>query len=364
MVFNKIEDCCNFAFDSLDGVYGWSTEVIAIIIFVVIFNFLTKVILAKLHKRLERQNKIWKDSFVKALHTPLSYFIWIFALIQTFDLIATRIYYEIPIDRRHHLIAVAALFCVSWFFLRWKRLVVQRMTVKCKNKEINLDPGKISVLDKLATVAIIFFSILILMEITHRSVNTLIAFGGVGGLALAFASQEIIANFFGGFMIYLTQPFTLGDWILIPDHAIEGYVEDIGWYMTRIRSLDKRPIYIPNSIFSKLIVITPSRMSHRQIKETIGIRYNDLPKLKQVVSDIKEMLKQHSDIDNNQSIIARLNSFGESSVDILINVYTQTTSTEGFMKIKEDVLLKISEILIKHDAQFAFPTQVSILQRD
>jgi len=364
MLLNQIENCCTFALDALDGIYGWSSEVIAIVLFVLIFNLVTKYLLKRIHNRLERQNKIWQDSFVKALHTPLSYFVWIFAIIQTFDLIASRLYEEMPIERRHNLIAVAALVCVSWFFLRWKHFVVERMTTKCKNKEIALDPGKISVLDKLATVAIIFFSILILMEITHRSINTLIAFGGVGGLALAFASQEIIANFFGGFMIYLTKPFTLGDWILIPDHSIEGYVEEIGWYMTRIRSLDKRPIYIPNSIFSKLIVITPSRMSHRQIKETIGIRYNDLPKLKQVVADIKEMLQNHPDIDHNQSIIARLNTFSECSVDILISVYTQTTSTEGYMRIKEDVLLKISEILVNQKAEFAFPTQVSIVQKD
>ena len=179
----------------------------------------------------------------------------------------------------------------------------------------------------------------------------------IGGLALAFASQEIIANFFGGFMIYLTQPFTIGDWILIPDHQIEGIVEEIGWYMTRIRSLDKRPIYIPNTIFSKLIVITPSRMSHRQIKELIGLRCEDLPKIKNVMEDLKGMLQAHPDLDHHQPVIVRLAGFGQFSLDISLITYTQTTSTEGFMKIKEDVLLKIAEVLDKHGAALASPLE-------
>ncbi len=364
MMLNNFEDCCAFAIAALDGVYGWVSETISITIFVFVFNFLAKWVLKRLHQRLESQKKIWKICFVKAIYTPLSYFVWFFASIQILDLIASRIFVNLPVDNRHTLIAVGALCTFCWFLMRWKSFVVSYMHAKSKTKEITIDPGKIGALDKIGTVTIIFFSILMMMEITNRSVNTIIAFGGVGGLALAFASQELIANFFGGFMIYLTQPFTIGDWILIPDHNIEGYVEDIGWYMTRIRSLDKRPIYIPNSIFSKLIVITPSRMSHRQIKETISIRCEDVSKIKSVVVGLKEMLQVHPDLDHQQPIIARFTSFGSSSLEILINVYTQTTSTEGFLKIKEDVLLKIVDVVEMHGAQLAMPTQhIAILDK-
>jgi len=342
---------------ALDGLYGWGSEAIAVILFVFVFNFFIKWLLRTLQKRFERQKKIWKDSFVKALYAPLSCYVWFFAGLQTLDLIASRLYEELPITGRHMLLAAGAVLMLTWFLLRWKRHIVQQMISKSKNREVAIDCGKIDAINKIVTVAILFFSILTLLEVTHRSVNTLIAFGGVGGLALAFASQEIIANFFGGFMIHLTQPFTIGDWIFIPDHSIEGTVEEIGWYMTRIRSLDKRPIYIPNAIFSKLIVMTPSRMSHRQIKETIGIRSQDLPKLRAIVNDLKEMLQQHPELDHHQPIIARLVTFGQYSLDIYIQAFTRTTDTEGYMKIKEDVLLRIVGILEKHGAELSTPTQ-------
>lgn len=360
MVVDKVNDCCNFAIAALDGVYGWAAEAVAIVIFVLIFNFLAKWILKRLHRRFEKQKNPWKDSFVQSLFRPLSYFVWFFAIIQTIDLIATRLDMDFSDTLRHSIVGVGAILIFAWFLLRWKKMVVRNLITKSKNREITIDQGKIGAIDKVLTVGIAFLTILILLEATDRSVNTLIAFGGVGGLALAFASQEIIANFFGGFMIYLTQPFTIGDWIQIPDHSIEGIVEEIGWYMTRVRSLDKKPIYIPNSIFSKLIVITPSRMSHRQFKETIGVRSEDLPKTRQITSDIKEMLQQHLEIDRSQPIIVRLAAFGQYSMDLYVSAFILAIDTDGYMKVKEDVLYKIAAILTKHGAELATPIQKSI----
>lgn len=355
--FNQIDDCCLLAIDILDGLYGWLSEAIGIVIVVFLVNFLAKWILNRLHLLFEKKNKHWADSFIQAIYRPLSSFVWFFAAVQTLDLISARIYTPIPTELRHDILAVAGVLAFGWFLIRWKHNVVSRMLFKSKNREITLDQGKIGAIDKLLTVAIIFFVMLMLLEATDRSMNTIIAFGGVGGLALAFASQEVIANFFGGFMIYLTQPFTVGDWISIPDHSIEGVVEEIGWYMTRVRSLDKRPIYIPNSIFSRLIVITPSRMSHRVFKETINLRNQDLPKVKKISQEIKEMLQQHLEIDRSQSIIVRLTNFGVYSVDILISACTTVIDNEGFLKVKEDLLFKIAEIIEKNGAEFATPTQ-------
>lgn len=353
MLLESIQYCCNLTLAALDGVYGWYSEAIAILIFVLIFNFLAKWILRRLHHRYERQKKIWKDSFVRALYLPLSYYVWFFAIVHAIELIAENVEEGITIKSMHTVLAAGAVIAFAWFLMRWKNNIVQYMISRSKNREITVDPGKIDAIDKIVTVAIFFFVILILLEVTDRSVNTLIAFSGVGGLALAFASQEIISNFFGGFMIYLTQPFAIGDWIHLPEKNIEGTVEEIGWYMTRIRSLDKRPIYIPNSIFSKIVVITPSRMSHRQIKETIGIRPEDLPKLKTIISEIRDMLQQNPEIDRNQQILVNLSTFGQSSIDITISAYTIATDTASFMRVKEDILYKITNILSKNDAQLA-----------
>jgi MscS family membrane protein len=325
---------------------------------VVIFNFFIKALLRRLHLRFHRQHKPWQDSFVSAVYKPLSYYIWIIAIINAANIINENLMGHSFFESLHTLLSMTGVLAFAWFLLRWKKNVVAFMSEKSRKNEITLDAGKVDVIGKLTTIIIIFITILLLLEASNRSMNTLIAFGGVGGLAIAIASQEIIGNFFGGFMIYLNQPFVVGDWILLTDSKIEGYVEDIGWYMTRIRTFDKRPVYVPNSIFSKSVVMNPSRMSHRQIKETIGLRNRDMPALRAIILNIRKMLQDHDDIDQELRIIVSFANFGPYSLEILIDAYAKTLDSENFAYVKEDVLLKIADILVQHGADMAYPTTV------
>ena len=123
-------------------------------------------------------------------------------------------------------------------------------------------------------------------------------------------------------MIYLDRPFTIGDWIRSPDREIEGTVESIGWRLTVVRTFDKRPLYIPNSVFTTLTVENPSRMSNRRIKETIGIRYQDANKMGEIVAEVKSMLEQHDEIDTSQTLIVNFNAYSSSSLDFFyIHLY-------------------------------------------
>ena len=106
------------------------------------------------------------------------------------------------------------------------------------------------------------------------------------GIAVGFAAKDLLANFFGGLMVYLDRPFAIGDWIRSPDREIEGTVEEIGWRVTCIRTFDKRPIYVPNSVFTQVTVENPSRMLNRRIYETIGVRYDDAAKVRDIITDV------------------------------------------------------------------------------
>jgi MscS family membrane protein len=189
------------------------------------------------------------------------------------------------------------------------------------------------------------------------SVSGVMAFGGIGGIAVGFAAKDLLANFFGGLMIYLDRPFKVGDWIRSPDKNIEGTVEEIGWRQTRIRTFDKRPLYVPNATFASISVENPSRMTNRRIYETIGVRYDDVGRVKAIVADVHAMLRQHEEIDQEQTLIVNLNSFGASSVDFFIYTFTRTTNWIRFHEIKQDVLLRIIEIIEARGAEVAFPTQ-------
>lgn len=351
-----LRHCCELMLSILDGDYGWQSEILSLILVVIIFSFLAKWVLKRLHRRFEKQKKIWKDSFVQALYAPLNFYTWFFAFFYATNLIIPKEYSETYLKSLHLILVLTAILTLSWFILRWKKTLIRLMIAKSKNREITIDHGRIDAIDKMLTVLIIFLTILLLLEASDRSINTLIAFGGIGGLALAFASQEIIANFFGGLMIYATQPFSIGDCINLPEKNIEGQVEEIGWYMTRVRTLEKRPLYIPNSTFTRIVVMNPSRMSCRQFKEVIALRYCDLGVIKPVMEDIAAMLYGLPGIARDQKIIVALDTVENAALNISITAYTITTDTEEFGQIKQEIWLRIIDIVTKHGAEISFPT--------
>jgi len=173
---------------------------------------------------------------------------------------------------------------------------------------------------------------------------------------VGFAARDLLANFFGGLMIYMDRPFSVGDWIRSPDRNIEGTVEKIGWRLTMIRTFDKRPLYVPNSAFANISVENPSRMLNRRIYEKIGVRYDDAAKLPVIVRDIEAMLKSHEEIDQAQTLMVNFNKFADSALEFFVYTFTKTTNWQYFHAVKQDVLFKINEIIESHGAEIAFPT--------
>jgi len=219
-----------------------------------------------------------------------------------------------------------------------------------------MDPTTVSAVAKLFRAAVIITATLVAMQLFGYSVSGLLAFGGIGGIAIGFAAKDLLANFFGGLMIYLDRPFSVGDWVRSPDKEIEGTVEDVGWRLTRIRTFDKRPLYIPNAVFANISVENPSRMTNRRIYETLGIRYHDIACMKPIVDQVITMLREHKDIDADQTLIVNFDKFAPSSLDFFVYTYTKTTDWVEFHQVKQDVLLKVADIIEANKAEIAFPT--------
>ena len=178
----------------------------------------------------------------------------------------------------------------------------------------------------------------------------------IGGLAVGFAAKDMLANFFGGLMIYLDRPFSVGDWIKSPDKEIEGTVEHIGWRLTRIRTFDKRPLFVPNGMFSTISVENPSRMTNRRIKAIINLRYDDANKIAIILKDIENMLGKHPAIDTEQTLMVNLVECASWSLNFMLYAFTKTTKWAEFQAVRQDVFIKVLEIVDSHGAECAFPT--------
>ena len=262
----------------------------------------------------------------------------------------SEVFSLIPSIRQVGIIILLTMFITRFFSSAEKILINPE-----KMKE-PLDATTVSAMGKLLRASVIITSVLVVLQTMGYSISGVLAFGGIGGIAVGFAAKDLLANFFGGIMVYLDRPFNVGDWIRSPDKDIEGTVEHIGWRLTTIRTFDKRPLYVPNATFTSISVQNPSRMSHRRIFETIGIRYLDGHKMDAIIYDVKSMLTSHSEIDPNQTLIVNFNGFSASSLDFFIYTFTQTTNWIRYHEVKQDVLLKVMEIIEKNDAEFAFPT--------
>ncbi|MFL0797930.1 MAG: mechanosensitive ion channel family protein [Cellvibrionaceae bacterium] len=339
---------------------GWIIEVFVIVFAAAIASFFARGLLRKLIRQAEKSHNLWDDALMEAAFKPVTWFIWLVGVAWAADITSTHsesaLFDLIPVLRK-----VGMIGLLIWFMIGFIRQVEKNFLDPDFTRE-KYDETTVLAIGKLLRISIIITGALVVLQSLGYSVSGVLAFGGIGGIAVGFAAKDLLANFFGGLMIYLDRPFKVGDWIRSPDKNIEGTVEDIGWRLTRIRTFDKRPLYIPNSTFTQISVENPSRMTNRRIYETIGIRYDDVSKMDVVVSDVKVMLQNHPEIDTSQTMIVNFNAFSASSVDFFVYTFTKTTDWVRFHEIKQDVLLKISEIISGHDAEMAFPTSTVHLQ--
>ena len=340
---------------------GWGVELFAAVMLTLIGRYLTMRALKVLGEQFEKTTNVWDDALFKAAQGPLSWFILILGLlwaVQISDGYLDMVLFSpanLDIVRQLTFIVLTMVFLVRFITLAEARLL-DGLQAQAEGAQGRLDPTTLHALAKLTRLSVVISAVLVALPTLGIEITALLAFGGVGGIAVGFAAQDLLSNFFGGLMIYLDRPFAIGDWIRSPDREIEGTVESIGWRLTVVRTFDKRPLYVPNSVFAKLALENPSRMTNRRIYETIGIRYKDASKMGQIVRDVHAMLQEHEEVDQDQTLIVNFNGYGKSSLDFFVYTFTKTTNWVKFHEIKQDVMLRIIRIVHEHQADFAFPT--------
>lgn len=212
--------------------------------------------------------------------------------------------------------------------------------------------------EKFASILLIITSILMVLRFFKAPIGPLLAFGGIGGLAISWAAKDIIANLFGGLMLYLHRAFTEGDVIISPNKKFSGTVVQIGWYGTELKTFDQLPLFVPNATITDAIIENLSRIQQRRILFTIGIRYNDLEKIPQVVAKIKEELEKDTTL--LMPPLVHFISFNDHSLDIEVRVNTTYTSFADFRSKQEQLLLLVGSIVENCGAQLALPTRTII----
>ena len=344
------------------GLAPWIIEVFVVVFATLLAAFLLKGVFDRVERVLVKTPTVWDQSLFSALRLPVRAMVWVVGIAFAIQIIQTETGAAI-FNAVEPLRDVTIVGLIAWFLVRFIRTVETNIIREKEEHGETYDRATYDAIAKLLRMSVVITGVLVALQTLGYSIAGVLAFGGIGGIAVGFAAKDLLANFFGGLIIYLDRPFAVGDWIRSPDRDIEGTVERIGWRLTVIRTFNQRPLYVPNSVFSNISVQNPSRMSNREIYEVIGIRYDDADKMEAIVGDVKAMLDGHPEIEHDKICMVAFNTFASSSLDFFIYCYTKTTKWAVFHDVKQDVLLRTLAIVSTHGAEVAFPTSTVHLSR-
>lgn len=334
----------------------WSVQIGVIVLATICCNLLLLRLLSFLAQLAQKTSSLWQGAVMQAARVPMSFMVWLWSISAATLLLRkaspAQVFVHLGVARAVLLTLIVALFAI--------RLIgnMEIRLLRPHNGKQAVDATTVRAMGKLLRLVVFVLGTLMCLQTFGVSISGVLAFGGVGAMAIGFAAKDMLANFFGGLMVYLDRPFSVGDHIRFTSTKdIDGVVEDIGWRMTRIRNSEKRPLYIPNSLFASAVVENFSRMSHRHLNQTVGLRYDDAAKITAICDDVRHMLQTHPDIDNSQRLVVHFNAYNTSSLDLMVYCFTKATQFDRFHAVKQDVMLKIMDIVASHGTEFAFPTQ-------
>lgn len=236
---------------------------------------------------------------------------------------------------------------------------------KLKSHSKNSDNQSLSghlipILEKIVKFLILFFILASFLQSNGYSITSIIAGFGITGLAVGFAAQQTIADFFGTLAIIADKMYTIGDYIKIGE--VEGTVEDINLLSTKIRTLDDFLVSIPNNNISGTVITNISKAHKRRINEVFGVTYNTSnEKLQRAKEIINEVCKDNKNIYDNPVIFAE--TLSASSIDIKLLAYVKTKNYNDFVQIRSDVILEIVKRFRAENIDFAFPSQSIYIEK-
>jgi len=293
------------------------------------------------------------DMAVAAIFSPLGLIIPVMGIF-----LATRTLMVIQPEWLNHLdngFRIATIFVLTWTLFQMLDALGVFLSEFTNRTESKLDDQLIPLLRKAAKTFLVILAFILTAQNLGYSVSGLIAGLGIGGLALAMAAKDTLANLFGSLMILIDRPFYVGDWITFSGG--DGVVEEIGLRSTRVRTFAKTVVSIPNAALANATVENHSLMPKRRIKFTLGVTYEStVAQVESLVENIEAYLKSNSDIDQ-EFMLVKFTTFNESSLDLFIYCFTVTTDWTQHLSVKQDVNLKVMGLVEELGMGIAYPTQ-------
>lgn len=325
-------------------------------------RFMSNFVLHRLAKLTEKSETDIDDLLVDALRKPIEAGIVLGAVGLAIGMLALP---TEPVNVRRFagaLFSVAITMVVTWMIFRVIDTLGGFFSRRAAHTESTLDDALIPLFRKAIKVFFALLAVVVAIQNLGYSVTGIIAGLGIGGLALALAAQDTVANLFGSIMILLDRPFQVGDWVKGSD--FEGVVEEIGFRSTRIRTFPKTLVTVPNREMANLIVDNHQAMPARRMDIAVGVTYDTTAaQMRELREALKQILRDQEGVIED-GILVRFRAFGGSSLDLLVRCFTQATGFVEHSAIQEEIMLKIMETLEERGLEIAFPSQSVYFGKD
>ncbi|MFQ5355489.1 MAG: mechanosensitive ion channel family protein [Mariprofundaceae bacterium] len=324
-----------------------------------------KIVLKTFHiltqKLADRTATELDNLLLEAAEKPASWLIFIIGIIATVHILNPPIEIFPMLDLADQLGRIISISLGIWFLWRLTDGLAVYFKARAAKTETSLDDQLVPFIAKTLKIFIVITGVLVVAQNLGYSITGLIASLGIGGIAIAMAAKDTIANIFGSIMILIDRPFTVGDWIKTSE--FEGVVEEVGFRSTRIRTFAKTLVNVPNSSLANMVIDNIHAMPKRRIKMRIGITYSTTPaRMQAAIEGIEKILCEHPGVDQDFSLV-KFDEFEDCSLSIFLYYFSKSTKWAEYLQVRQEVNLQIMELLESLELEFAFPTRTVHLEQ-
>ena len=341
-----------------DGSYGISiAELLAalgiFLFFAILRGLFARFVLGALERLTRRTKTDIDDMLREALQRPVKFFFLIIGVFFALEALPLGgLAAELSDSVMRSFIAVG----IFWTFYA----ASTPASFALKRIEDILSPEIVGWLLTLLRWGIILTGVATVLQIWGIQIGPIIAGFGLFGVAVALGAQDLFKNLLGGVSILIERRFKLGDWVEV-EGVVEGYIEQIGFRSTRVRRFDQVPVVVPNNTFSDHALVNYSNMTRRRIKWTIGLEYRtSADQLTQIRDNILGWLDDDprfvTEIHEVPNLVY-IDKFNDSSIDMLIYCFTESTKWYDWLEAKQDLALAVKKAVEDAGAGFAFPSR-------
>ena len=341
-------------FETIFGLQLWQYLLFVIILLVswLTGRLIDRVIYNQFLAFVEKQTFSLEPTKLLPLRSPI---VW---LIVSLLFMAGLPDIQLPVRISSGLFFIARLimsFSAVIFCSRTIDLLSEIFLAKAERTESKLDDQLIPLVNRAGKTLVWILGVVFILQNMGVQVTALVAFGSVGGVAIALASKDTVENLFGSLVVFIDQPFQIGDYVII-DGSIEGVIEEVGFRSTRIRTLDKTLISVPNAKIAHCTVNNYAKIPERRFKCTLGLRYDTTTEqMEDFIESVRTYLSEHEMINSDTVLVlfADMNSF---SLDVLVMAFINSNAWIDLVNFKHEAFLQFMKIADKHGVGYAFPT--------